>query len=130
MPFKDTVSVHYYAQNTGSIVRKIVEDPDEVRITELENRGGTFEFTMREAVESLEVGLKWMKEQGHTDLKKVKMAAKQYEYKGGKIELININDGALYSVILYYESPKHEEIATDIGLKDAKIIEVPFSAAV
>ena len=129
-PFKDGVSIHYYARNTGSTIRKIVEDEDEVRITELEDHGGTFEFTKRERVESLEAGLAWMKKQGHNDMQQVKMASKQYEYQDGKIELISINDGQIYSVILNYEPPLHEKIAKEIDLVDAEKIEVPFSELV
>lgn len=125
-PFRDAQSIHHYATNDGPTIQKIVEEEGKVRITELLDHGGTFEFTKREAIESLEDGLAWLKAQGTSDIKKIIMHSTEYEYRGGEIALININNGALLSVILHYDTPKQDEIARELGLEKAERITAPY----
>ncbi len=125
-----SISIHHYAETDGDTINKIVEDEDGVRITVLKDHGGTFEFVKREPVESFEEGMKWMKDQGFTEFKKLKMETDLYTYKNGTIELNTINDGQILSVILFYEPLEHEAITNELELNYAEKIIVAYNELV
>lgn len=126
-PSEGKTATHYYAPMSGTTVTKLVDEPDGVRITQLEDHGGTFEFTQNTEVDSVESGLNWLAENGFTDLKKVEMESAEYQLDQGTVGLYTINQGKLLSVILYFEPEKHQEITSLLGLENAERIEVPYS---
>lgn len=127
---KDSHATHYYAPMRDSVVTKIVEDDEGIRITQLKDIDGTFEFIKREYVSSHDGAVDWMHSRGFSDLKRVAMHSRIFEYHGGHIELIDINNGSLLSVVLYFEPNKHERMTKEFGLENAELIEVPYSQLV
>jgi len=123
---REAVAKHYYAQHEGNDVTKLVEYRDKIEIHVLKEKDGKFNLVESIPMESVEAGLKWLKDKGYKVVDLVKMANEDYEHKGGQVRLYTIDDW-LKSVILDYPEGKHEAIAKEFGLDKAGVIKMPYN---
>jgi len=120
------VTIHYYAQQEGNDVVKLVRYNDRNEIHILEESQGRFSLKENIPVESTDAGLQWLKDRGAGVVNLVKMANTDYEYKNGIVGLYIIDD-FLYSIILDFPEGQHETIEKEFGLHTAKVISVPYN---
>jgi len=120
------VTNHYYGQHEGNDVTKLVEYKDKNAIHLLKEKDGKFDLVESIPVESVKVGLKWLKDKDYKVVNLVKMANVDYEYKGGQVRLYTIDDW-LKSVILDYPEGEHEAIAKEFELDKVEVIKIPYN---
>jgi len=120
------VTNHYYGQHEGNDVTKLVEYKDKNEIHVLKEKDGKFDLVESLSMESVEAGLKWLKNKGYKVVNLVKMANEDYEYKGGQVRLYTIDDWLL-SVILDYPEGEHEAIGREFGLGGTDRIKIPYN---
>jgi hypothetical protein len=124
-----STSTHYYAmQPNSNDAVKLVEHGESAAIHMLKAQDGKFTLVKNIPVESIDAGLAWLKENGHTKLGVVTMVHTDYAYKGGLIGLYTI-DNFLYSVILEFKSGQHPAVESELGLENAEVIAVPYNKA-
>jgi hypothetical protein len=123
---EEVISVHYYAEQEGNTVVKLVSYKDRHEIHILNETNGMFSLTENFQVESKELGLHWLKNKGYSIVNIVKMNNIDYPYKGGIVGLYIIDD-FLHSVILDFPENKYESLAKEFGLDTATIIQVPYN---
>jgi len=123
---KEIVTTHYYAQQDGNDVVKLVDYDNRNEIHILKESDGNFSLTEKIPVESVDVGLKWLEDKGYETVDVVKMIYTDYEYKGGLVGLYIIDD-FLHSVILDFPPGQHKAIGKGFGLSNAEIISVPYN---
>lgn len=126
-PGHESTSTHYYAVVPGNDVVKVVAHADQCEVHKLsETDGGKFVLTDRFPVADVKAGLKWLKDQGYTQVSTVAMRHTDYEYAGGLVGLYDIN-GELKSLILDYPAGEHDAMAQALGVVGAERIEVPYN---
>ena len=126
VPVSQTSSLHYYAQQEGNNVTKLVhyDAKDEIHI--LKDDHGKYELVESKRVKDVEEGLDWLKRLGYTTLDKISMSYTEYPYQGGIVGLYVINN-ELNSVILDFPPEKHARIEKELGLEQAEQIKVPYN---
>lgn len=122
----EKVTNHYYGQHKGNDVVKLVSYSDKNEIHILKESRGNFDLEQSIPVESIEMGLNWLKNKDYKAVDLVKMANVDYEHKGGLIRLYLIDDW-LHSVILDYSVGEHETVEKELGLEAAERITVPYN---
>lgn len=123
---KEVVSTHYYVEQEGNDVVKLVKYSDRNEIHILKESQGKYSLTENIPVESTEAGLKWLKNKGFKVVNLVKMEYADYEYKNGIVGLYVIND-FLQSVILDYVDGQHDAREKEFGLNSSQVINVPYN---
>ncbi len=122
----EAVTNHYYGQHEGNDVTKLVEYKDKQAIHILKEKEGKFDLVESIKMESVEDGLKWLKDKEYKGVDLIKMANVDYGYKGGQVRLYTIDDW-LKSVILDYPEGEHEVIAKEFGLDQTEVIKIPYN---
>lgn len=123
---KTVVSTHYYAQQQGNDVVKLVEIRDRYEIHILEESNGKFALKEKIQVENKKAGLFWLQNKGYTTVDIVRMENTDYEYKGGVVGLYIIDD-FLHSVILDFPSKLCITVEKELGLETAEVISAPYN---
>jgi hypothetical protein len=123
---KETVrSTHYYAQQQGNHVTKLVSYGDRNEIHTLREENETYTLTEKIPVENKEAGFTWLKHKGYSEMAVVSMNHTDYTYKNGVVGLYVIN-GDLYSVILDFPKPDHHAMENEFGLDHESVLSVPY----
>jgi hypothetical protein len=120
-----TTSTHFYTQQTGNNVVKLVVGSGKVEIHILKESNGQFSLQKTIPLDSKVAGLNWLKEKNYHSVGVVNMAHADYAYKGGVIGLYTIDD-FLHSVILNFPPGQHEVIQQELGLESTEVISVPY----
>lgn len=123
---KSTLASHYYAQQDGNDVTKLVSYPNRDEIHVLVESNGTFSLKDSVSVKDMDDGFKWLKDKGFTGVGMVNMDYMDYSYNGGIVGLYTIND-FLHSVILDFPVSEHQAMEELFGLQDSEVIEVPYN---
>jgi hypothetical protein len=122
----NTSSVHYYAEQAGDDVVKLVEYATGYEIHCLEAVNGNFILRDKIPVSGKEAGLKWLKDKGFKRVGVVTMDYTDYTYQGDIIGLYTLND-SLLSVILDFPEDAQQTVAQALGLEHAETIAVPYN---
>lgn len=122
----EVVTIHYYVQQEGNDVVKLVKYIDRNEIHLLKESQGSYYLKENIPVENIDAGLQWLKDKGYKVVNIVKMDNTDYEYKDGIVGLYIIDD-FLYSVILDFREGQHEEMEREFELQTAEIIYVPYN---
>jgi len=125
-PTKTDASMHYYAQQPGNTVVKLVVYKDRSEIHILDEQDGIFSLREKIPVKDKNTGLQWLKDKGYVQVGLVKMAYTDYACQGGIVGLYTLND-AVYSVILDFPPGEHARLEKDMGLSTAEVISVPYN---
>lgn len=122
----ETTTTHFYAQQAGNDVTKLVSYNDRDEIHLLEESDGKFTLKEKILMASKEAGLRWLKDKGFTKADVVKMANTDYDYEDGIVGLYVIND-FLHSVILDFPSQRHGKVEQEFDLSNQEVINVPYN---
>ena len=120
------ITDHYYAQQDGNDVVKLVKYTDRNEIHILGYSDGKYSLKENIPVENTETGLQWLKNKGYKIVNLVKMAYTDYEYKNGIVGLYIIDD-FLHSVILDFPEGHHRAIEKEFELNTTEVISVPYN---
>ncbi|MEX0616274.1 MAG: hypothetical protein WD231_00510 [Candidatus Woykebacteria bacterium] len=120
------LSTHYYAQQEGNNIIKLVQYENKNEIHLLQESQGKYSLKEKIPVETTDAGLKRLKDEGYKAVEVVKMVNTDYEYKGGIVGLYLINN-FLHSVILDFPEGHHETLEKEFGLETAEVISVPYN---
>jgi hypothetical protein len=120
------ISVHYYGEQSGDNVKKVVEHNDHFEVHVFEKKDGKFVVTYKSPLTDKNAGFKWLRKQGFARVNIVTMRNTKFPYKNGTIGLYLIDD-FLHSVILYYPQGEHDKIAKEFGLENATTLTVPYN---
>lgn len=120
-------SRHYYANQPGNSVLKLVVSGGESAIHHLQEHDGTYRMVEQIPVSGAAAGLKWLADNGTSMIEEVQMTHTDFELDGGVVGLYLIND-ELNSVILDFPPQRHDEVAAWLGLAGAERITIPYNA--
>jgi len=120
------MSTHYYAQQPGNDVIKLVVKENACEIHELKENNGNFKLVNNAPVRDRKAGIQWLIEHGFDNVSIVTMQHTDYRYKDGIVGLYVIND-TLKSVILDFPEGEHDAVAEELGITSAKLIQQPYN---
>lgn len=123
---RDVHSIHYYGNNEGNDVEKVVVYPDKVEIHVWKNVDGKFTSVEDFKVESEQKGIEWLKSRGFNQANIIKMDYTEYSYEDGVIGLYLIDDFHK-SVILTFLPERIPDVEKIFGLENAEVITTPYN---
>lgn len=119
-------STHYYAQQPGNDVVKLVIKENTCEIHELKESNGNFKLVNNIPVPDRSTGLMWLKKHDFSNVSIVAMKHTDYRYKNGIVGLYVIND-TLNSIILDFPEGQHNAIAEELGIMTNNLIQQPYN---
>jgi len=125
-PSQMSTTNHFYGQQSGNNVTKLVQYSDKYEIHILEEADGVFSLVEKISVDSVDDGLNWLRSQGFEFIDEIKMWSQTFEYKGGLVRLYLIDDW-LHSIILSHPHDQLKDIEKELKLKPEEVIEKPYN---
>jgi hypothetical protein len=119
-------STHYYIPQPNNNVVKIVKDSDRCEVHKLSEAGGKFNLTQKIALKGMNEAMAWLRGNNYDEVAVVSMSHADFAHRGGIVGLYVIND-FLYSIILDFPSSQHDDVAQELGMSGAEVIEVPYN---
>lgn len=123
---KKIITTHYYAQQDGNDVIKLVKYVNKNEIHILKESNGKFSLKESIPVESTNGGLQHLKDKGYKTVNPVKMVHTDYEYRNGIVGLYLIDD-FLNSIILDFPESLRKEVEKEMGLERAEVVSLPYN---
>ncbi len=123
---KESLTFHYYTEQPGNDVIKLVKYTDHDEVHMLKESGGMFTLVKKVKVPDTGAGLDWLEKRGFKVSVPIKMANTVYTYKNGNVDLCLLND-SLYSVILDFPAAEYATIEKELGLEHAEVITLPYN---
>lgn len=121
-----STTYHFYGQQGGNNVTKLVQYADKQEIHILEESGGIFSLVETIPVDTVNDGLEWLRSHGYEHVDEVKMQSWSFEYRGGLVRLYLIDDW-LHSIILSHEYGQIQTVEKELGLKAEDVIVEPYN---